>query len=69
MKPTKQKPYACRNCRRILHWVEDIGWLHGELPQYADRPLTCERAHPSCMYRTCDHADGPDPTCPCRCHV
>lgn len=24
---------ACRNCRRPIHWVDGIGWLHGELPR------------------------------------
>lgn len=37
---------ACRNCRRPIHWVDGIGWLHGELPQYAHEPITCEIAHP-----------------------
>ena len=68
MKSTRQKPYSCRNCRRVLQWVAGVGWLHTELPQYAHEPITCERAHPVCMYGTCDHADGPDPDCACRCH-
>ena len=66
--PRGQRPYACRNCRRPLHWSEATGWLHGELPQYAHEPITCERPHPACEYSTCDHAAGPDPNCPCRCH-
>jgi hypothetical protein len=37
---------SCRNCRRPVHWLEGIGWLHGELPQYAHLPMTCEIAHP-----------------------
>ena len=62
------RPYACRNCRRPLRWSPATGWLHGELPQYAHEPITCERPHPVCEYSTCDHATGPDPNCPCRCH-
>lgn len=64
------RPFACRNCRRPLHWSEATGWLHGELPQYAHEPITCERALPSCMYSNCDHTvSGPDDECPCNCHV
>lgn len=63
------KPYACRNCRRPLHWSEATGWLHGELPQYAHEPITCERPYPVCEYSNCDHTDGPDPSCPCSCHT
>jgi hypothetical protein len=37
---------ACRNCRRPIEFELGIGWLHGELPQYAAHPLTCERAEP-----------------------
>jgi hypothetical protein len=37
---------ACRNCRRPLHWVDGVGWLHGELPQYAHEENTCVYAHP-----------------------
>jgi hypothetical protein len=59
---------ACRNCRRPLHWVPDIGWLHGELPRYAHEEITCVVPYPVCEYRTCDHGDGPDPACDCRCH-
>lgn len=40
------KPYACSNCRRPLEWVEGIGWLHSELPQYAGEPMTCGVAEP-----------------------
>lgn len=63
------KPFACRNCRRVLQWMEGVGWLHDELPQYAAEPITCERPLPVCMYSTCDHAGGPNPTCSCSCHV
>lgn len=43
---------TCRNCRRPIHWIDGIGWLHGELPQYAGEPITCETAHPSgCKHR------------------
>lgn len=64
-----RSPDACRNCRRPIHWVEGIGWLHGELPQYAHEPITCGEAYPVCEYRKCDHGGGPDPTCACRCHI
>lgn len=37
---------ACRNCRRPIRLVGDIGWLHEELPQYAHEEITCEYAHP-----------------------
>lgn len=61
--------YACRNCRRPLHWLHGVGWLHGELPQYAHEPITCTNAVPVCEYRACDHtASGPDEACGCRCH-
>jgi len=31
--------------------VDGIGWLHGELPQYANQPITCGYAHPvSCTW-------------------
>lgn len=71
------KEPACRNCRRPLHWVDGIGWLHGELPQYASRSLTCERPEPvcsppsftrpepGCMQR---HLTSPIGDCPCACH-
>jgi hypothetical protein len=72
------KPFACRNCRRPLHWQENIGWLHGELPQYAHEPITCERAEPVCSpppfaqpKPNCAPRHltaGPDPSCPCTCH-
>lgn len=68
MKSTSQKSYACRNCRRVLQWVEGVGWLHTELPQYAHEDITCERPYPVCMYSACDHGNRPDPTCTCRCH-
>lgn len=38
---------VCRNCIRPLHLVVDVGWLHGELPQYAHEPITCENPHPT----------------------
>lgn len=37
---------ACRSCRRPIYLIKNIGWLHGELPQYAHEELTCERAVP-----------------------
>lgn len=59
---------ACRNCRRPLGWVEGIGWLHEELPQYAGQEITCTNAVPVCERRNCDHSAGPKPACPCACH-
>lgn len=68
---------ACRNCRRPLHWSEETGWLHGELPQYAHEPITCQRPEPVCSPRSgtkpepgCEQRQlaGPDPDCPCSCH-
>lgn len=38
------KKHACANCRRPIHYVEHVGWLHGELPQYAHEDNTCTRA-------------------------
>lgn len=63
--------FACRNCRRPLHWLDKTGWLHGELPQYAHEPITCERPAPVCDGPApgCNHADGPDASCTCRCHT
>jgi hypothetical protein len=43
---------ACRNCRRPIYLLRNIGWLHGELPQYAYETPTC------------DHAVPVDPRCP-----
>ena len=43
--PTTER-FACRNCRRPIYLVQGIGWLHGELPQYAGEPITCETAQP-----------------------
>lgn len=37
---------ACRHCRRPIEKLEDIGWVHGELPQYAGELITCERPQP-----------------------
>lgn len=39
-------PYACANCRRPVHWVEGVGWLHGELPKYAHEPPPADPAEP-----------------------
>jgi len=47
----------CRNCRRPIHLVDGIGWLHGELPQYAHEPITCTYAHPV----SCEHRKGACP--------
>jgi hypothetical protein len=65
---------ACRNCRRPLHWLPPAGWLHGELPQYANQPITCQRPEPVCdgdiPHCEAQHiASGPDGDCPCRCHL
>lgn len=72
-------PYSCRNCRRPIHWLDGIGWLHGELPTQLDRPFTCENAHPVCSPRPFAKADpgceerhfaaGPDLACQCSCHL
>lgn len=62
-------PDACRNCRRPLHWLPGIGWLHGEVARYAHEPITCTIAYPVCDGRPgCDHGAGPDPACGCGCH-
>jgi len=37
---------ACRNCRRPIELIKNIGWLHGELPQYAHEPITCDKPVP-----------------------
>lgn len=37
---------ACRNCRRPIQKLTDIGWVHGELPQYAHEEPTCELPAP-----------------------
>jgi hypothetical protein len=54
---------ACRNCRRPLVWLEGVGWLHAELPQYAHEPIGCDIAHPaSCKHpaiRPCPHGWTP----------
>lgn len=68
MPDTTAWPFACRNCRRPLHWADGIGWLHGELPQYAAEDITCERPIPVCEFSRCHHADGPGAACTCRCH-
>lgn len=71
-----KKP-ACRNCRRILDWMDGVGWLHDELPQHAARPLTCERPEPVCSPPSgtrpdpgCrgSHLASPIGACPCACH-
>lgn len=79
MSAARTERFACRNCRRPLHWLDRIGWLHGELPQYAGEELTCDRAEPVCSPRPFVKADpaceglhiavGPDPDCPCGCHL
>lgn len=76
---TTPHPDACRNCRRPIHWLDGIGWLHGELPQYAGEPITCGRPEPVCSPRPfttatpgCEGyhlAAGPDPACQCSCHL
>jgi hypothetical protein len=43
---------SCRNCRRPIEWLDGIGWLHGELAQYAGETITCNVAHPiECSHR------------------
>lgn len=44
LRPFEMPGYAgaCRNCRRPLFEVEGVGIIHGELPQYAHQPITCE---------------------------
>jgi hypothetical protein len=37
---------ACRSCRRPIELIKNVGWLHGELPQYAAEELTCDTAAP-----------------------
>lgn len=37
---------ACHNCRRPAYLIAGVGWLHGELPQYLDHPMTCIEARP-----------------------
>lgn len=37
---------ACANCRRPVALVAGIGWLHGELPQYAHEEPGCSIAAP-----------------------
>ena len=37
---------ACRNCRRPIELIKNIGWLHAELPQYAHEEPTCSKAWP-----------------------
>jgi hypothetical protein len=53
-----EKADACRSCRRPIEWVNEIGWLHGDLPQYAHEPITCNIPHPvSCTHR---HGECPN---------
>lgn len=37
---------ACSNCRRPVYLLDGVGWLHGELPQYINHPMTCQMARP-----------------------
>ena len=37
---------ACRNCRRPIELIKNIGWLHAELLQYAHEEPTCSQAKP-----------------------
>jgi hypothetical protein len=65
--------YACRNCRRPLYWLPGVGWLHGELPQYAHESSSCNRAEPVCdgnvpHCETRHIAFGPEEGCHCTCH-
>lgn len=52
-----EKTDACQNCRRPIHWMDGVGWLHGELPQYAGEPITCTIPHPV----SCPHRSSPCP--------
>lgn len=56
---------SCRSCRRPIQWVEGIGWLHDELPQYAAEPITCEQPVPVCLYRTCPVSAESSAGCTC----
>lgn len=49
-------PYACANCRRPLEWVESVGWLHAELPQYAHEPPLSDPAEPVHLRQGSRHA-------------
>jgi hypothetical protein len=45
---------SCRNCRRPIYYLSNIGWLHGELVQYAHEEITCEHPHPvECRSHKC----------------
>jgi len=37
---------ACRNCRRPIQKLAGVGWVHGELPQYAHEEPTCDKPVP-----------------------
>lgn len=37
---------ACRSCRRPIYLISNVGWLHGELPQYAHEEIACDKAVP-----------------------
>lgn len=37
---------ACRNCRRPIEKLTYVGWVHGELPQYASEKITCTSPQP-----------------------
>lgn len=50
---------ACRNCRRPIELLRNIGWVHGELPQYAHEAPTCDRAVP--VDSRCPECDGLTP--------
>lgn len=45
--PTIVRTNACSNCRRPVYLIDGVGWLHGELPQYLDHPMTCVNAVPA----------------------
>lgn len=47
---------ACRSCRRPIMLIKNIGWLHGELPQYASEDITCDDAMPADP--RCPHCDN-----------
>lgn len=38
---------SCQNCRRVIALLACIGWVHDELPKYADEPITCTNPVPT----------------------
>lgn len=56
---------SCRSCRRPIQWLPGVGWLHGELPQYAAQPITCTKPVPVCLYGTCRLSAESSAGCTC----